>query len=174
MAATVAARSNRVDPEVQLDFGENSPIPEQAALKDIAMRWQKAPVLLVPLSAFRGFSQEFRATWQGSLLAPETGEYEFLVKTENATRLSVNDKTRPLIDALVKSGSDTEYRGSVYLLGGRVYPVRLELSRAKEKTVIDCPGMETSQARLRGDTPAQPLADLGARNVRLADSFSAR
>ena len=45
------------------------------------------PVLLVPLSSFRQFSQEFRVNWQGSLLAPETGEYEFLVKTENATRL---------------------------------------------------------------------------------------
>ena len=45
---------NRVDPEVRLEFGENSPIAEQAALKDIAMRWQKAPVLLVPLSAFQG------------------------------------------------------------------------------------------------------------------------
>ena len=91
-------------------------------------------MLLVPLSAFNGFSQDFRANWQGSLLAPETGEYEFLVRTENATRLSVNDKIRPLIDALVKSGNDTEYRGSAYLLGGRVYPLRLELSRSKEKT----------------------------------------
>ena len=125
---------NRVEPEVRFDFGRGSPIPEQDALKDIARRWQRAPVLLVPLSLFSGFSQDFRVTWQGSLLAPETGEYEFLVKTENATRLWVNDKVRPLIDALVKSGNDTEYRGSVYLLGGRVYPIRLELSRTKEKT----------------------------------------
>ena len=35
---------------------------------------------------------------------------------------------------MVKSGNDTEYRGSAYLLGGRVYPLRLELSRSKEKT----------------------------------------
>ena len=68
------------------------------------------------------------------MLAPETGEYEFLIKTENATRLWVNDKVRPLIDAGVKSGNDTEYRASIYLLGGRVYPLRLELSRSKEKT----------------------------------------
>ena len=66
--------------------------------------------------------------------APETGEYEFLVKTENATKLSVNDLRKPLIDALVKSGSDTEYRGSIYLLGGRPYPIRLEFSRSKEVT----------------------------------------
>jgi Protein of unknown function (DUF1592)/Protein of unknown function (DUF1588)/PA14 domain/Protein of unknown function (DUF1595)/Cytochrome C oxidase, cbb3-type, subunit III len=125
---------NRVDPEIHLSFGTGSPIPEQDALKEIAHSWQKAPVLLVPLSVFNGFSQDFRANWQGSLLAPETGEYEFCVKTENATRLWVNDKNRPLIDALVKSGNDTEYRGSAYLLGGRAYPLRLELSRAKEKT----------------------------------------
>ena len=68
------------------------------------------------------------------MLAPETGEYEFRVKTENATKLSVNDLRRPLIDALVKSGSDTEYRGSIYLLGGRAYPIRLEFSRTKEMT----------------------------------------
>ena len=91
-------------------------------------------MLLVPLSAFNGFSQDFRANWQGSLLVPETGEYEFLVKTENATRLWINDKNRPLVDALVKSGNDTEYRGSANLLGGRAYPLRLELSRSKEKT----------------------------------------
>jgi Protein of unknown function (DUF1592)/Protein of unknown function (DUF1588)/PA14 domain/Protein of unknown function (DUF1595)/Cytochrome C oxidase, cbb3-type, subunit III len=125
---------NRVDPEIHLDFGIGSPIPAQDALKEVAKTWQRAPVLLVPLSVFNGFSQDFRANWQGSLLAPETGEYEFLVKTENATRLWVNDKVRPLIDALVKSGNDTEYRGSRYLLGGRIYPVRLELSRSKEKT----------------------------------------
>jgi mono/diheme cytochrome c family protein len=125
---------NRVDPEIHLNFGEGSPIPAQAALKDLAKSWQRAPVLLVPLSAFNAFSQEFRVNWQGSLLAPETGEYEFRVTTENATSLRVNDTVRPLIDALVKSGNDTEYRGSQYLLGGRVYPVRLELSRSKEKT----------------------------------------
>ena len=125
---------NRVDPEVRLDFGTGSPIPEQNALAEISKSWQGFPVLPVPLSTFRGYSQEFRVNWQGSLFVPETGEYEFLVRTENATRLWVNDKVRPLIDAAVKSGSDTEYRGSVYLLGGRVYPLKLELSRSKEKT----------------------------------------
>jgi hypothetical protein len=125
---------NRVDPEIKFQFGTSSPIPEQDAIKEVAKRWQPAPLLFVPLRAFRPFSQEFRIIWQGSLLAPETGEYEFLVKTENAAKLSVNDPRRPLIDALVKSGSDTRYRGSVFLLGGRPYPIRLEFSRSKEMT----------------------------------------
>ena len=125
---------SRVNSEVRFEFGTNSPIPEQNALKDVSGRWVRLPVLLVPLNVFRQFSQEFRVTWQGSVLAAETGEYEFIVKTENATRLWVNDLVRPLIDASVKSGNDTEYRQSIHLLGGRVYPIRLELSRGKEKT----------------------------------------
>lgn len=147
---------SRIDPQVDLNFGTGSPIPEQDALKDIARSWQQAPVLPVPLSAFSGFSLDFRANWQGSLLAPETGEYEFLVKTENATRLWVNDKTRPLIDALVKSGSDTEYWGSAYLLGGRAYPLRLELSRTKEKT---------SSITLEWKLPRRPFEVIPRRNL---------
>ncbi len=125
---------NRIDQEINFQFGTSSPIPEQDELKDVAKKWQRVPMLLVPLRLFRPFSQEFRATWQGSLLAPETGEYEIRVKTENATKLSINDLRRPLIDALVKSGSDAVYQGSIYLLGGRAYPIRLEFSRTKERT----------------------------------------
>ena len=125
---------NRVDPEIQFNFGTDSPIPDQNALKELSRSWQRAPLLWVPLSSFRPFSQEYRVNWQGSVLAPDTGEYEFIVKTENATRLWVNDNARPLIDAGVKSGNDTEYRESITLLGGRAYPLKLELSRGKEKT----------------------------------------
>ncbi len=128
------ASVNRVDPEVQFNFGTDSPIPAQNAMKELSKSWQRIPLLWVPLSSFRPFSQEYRVTWQGSMLAPDTGEYEFIVKTENATRLWVNDNARPLIDAGVKSGNDTEYRESIMLLGGRVYPLKLELSRGKEKT----------------------------------------
>jgi hypothetical protein len=54
------------------------------------------------------------------------------VKTDQAARLWVNDQKRPLIDAAVKSGSDTEYRGSILLLAGRSYPLRLEFTKGKE------------------------------------------
>ena len=74
--------------------------------------------------------------WQGSVLAPETGEYEFVVRSENAMRLWVNDNNKPLIDISVKSGSDTEYRETIYLLGGRVYPLRLELSQGQGEDVV--------------------------------------
>ncbi len=70
--------------------------------------------------------------WQGSLLTPETGIYDFTVRTEHALRLWVNDAEAPLIDAWVKSGNDTEYDASLYLVGGRVYPLRLEFTKAKQ------------------------------------------
>src|SRR5262245_2377682 len=75
---------------------------------------------------------QFCIRWEGSVLAPDTGEYQFVVRTEHATRLWVNDLERPLIDAWVKSGNDTEYRGSLFLAGGRAYPLRLEFSKAKQ------------------------------------------
>jgi mono/diheme cytochrome c family protein len=99
---------DRLDAEVNFDFGEASPEPDKLDAS--------------------GFSIQ----WEGSVLARDTGEYEFVVNTEHATRLYLNDLRQPLIDAWVKSGDDTEYRGSIFLLGGRRYPLRLEFSKAKQ------------------------------------------
>ncbi len=99
---------DRIDPKVRFDFGEESPDPEKME------------------------PEQFSIRWEGSVLAPETGDYELIVRTEHATRFWFNDMNRPLIDAYVKSGNDNEYRASVFLLGGRVYPIRLEFSKAKQ------------------------------------------
>lgn len=75
---------------------------------------------------------EFMIRWRGSVLAPDTGEYDIVIRTEHAARLWLNDQNRPFIDAWVKSGNDTEYKASVYLIGGRIYPLRLEFAKAKQ------------------------------------------
>lgn len=98
----------RVDPEVKFDFGEGSPDAEKLEPDGFSIRWE------------------------GSVLAPDSGDYEFVVRTEHAARLWVNGERQPLIDAWVKSGDDTEYRSSIRLLGGRVYPLKLEFSKAKQ------------------------------------------
>jgi hypothetical protein len=98
----------RNDPQIQFDFGVVGPDP---------MKFE---------------ADQFSIRWTGSLLAPETGEYELIVRTEHAARLWLNDNKRPLIDAWVKSGKDTEHRASIFLLSGRVYPLRLEFSKAKQ------------------------------------------
>jgi mono/diheme cytochrome c family protein len=97
----------RVDPQVDFDFAQSSPDPKQ----------------LDPT--------EFSIRWQGSILAPDTGEYEFVVRTPHSVRLFVNDIERPLIDDWVKSGNDTEHRGTIRLLGGRPYPIKLEYAKAE-------------------------------------------
>ncbi len=98
----------RVDPTINFDFGVKSPDEEKIE------------------------AHEFAIQWEGSVFAPETGEYEFVVRTEHAMRLWVNDPETALIDAYVKSGDDTEYRAPLYLVGGRVYPLRMEFSKAKQ------------------------------------------
>jgi hypothetical protein len=95
----------RLDPTVRIDFGASSP----------------------DLDKLKG--EQISATWQGSVVAIDTGMYDFSVRTEHSTRLWVNDLKKPLIDKAVKSGSDTEFHGSIYLLAGRAYPLRLEFSR---------------------------------------------
>lgn len=75
---------------------------------------------------------EFTIRWTGSVLVPETGEYELVLRTEHAARLWVNDLKDPLIDRWVKSGKDTEYRETIFLVAGRVYPLRLEYSKGKQ------------------------------------------
>jgi len=82
-----------------------------------------------------GLTNEFSANWRGSIIAEETGDYEFILKTPNGARLWVNDDDTPLIDAGVASGKEDERKTSLRLLGGRAYPIRLEwFKAAKDKT----------------------------------------
>lgn len=101
----------RLDPRVDFNFGEGTPDTEK-----------------IPKA------EEFSIRWEGSVLIDQTGWYEFITKTENGVKLFVNDTQTPLIDAWVKSGYDTEYRGRIFLLGGRLYRIRLQWFTFKEKT----------------------------------------
>lgn len=102
---------DRRDPTVSFDFADKGPDPEKIKGPESSIRWQ------------------------GSVWAPDTGDYEFVVRAENGFRLWINDDRNPLIDAGVRSGSDTEYRQTIRLLGGRAYRLRLELRKAKEDKV---------------------------------------
>lgn len=97
----------RVDPVVDFDWGVETPAEGIDA-------------------------KQFSTRHNGSLRPPATGEYQFIVRTEHATRLFVNDMKTPVVDAWVKSGADKEYSGSIFLVAGRIYPLRLEMSKAKQ------------------------------------------
>ncbi|HLX63706.1 MAG TPA: DUF1592 domain-containing protein [Planctomycetota bacterium] len=96
--------------------------------------------------------KQFSISWDGSVFAPETGNYEFIVKSEHAILLWVNDlnNKRPLIDAAVRSLDSQPLRASMLLLGGRSYSIRLEFSKGKEldKKGLDDPKKESKRASI--------------------------
>jgi hypothetical protein len=75
-------------------------------------------------------TNDYRISWTGSVIATESGDHEIILKTPNGARLWLNDDENPLIDAGVASGDDTEHRARLRLIGGRAYPVRLEMNKA--------------------------------------------
>jgi mono/diheme cytochrome c family protein len=99
-----------VDPLVRFDFGVEGPDPERFEPNRFAIRWT------------------------GSVVPFETGHHEFVIRTAHAAKLALNTAGHepPLIDASVKSGDETEHRGTIFLLGGRAYPLRLEFSKANQ------------------------------------------
>ncbi|MGV3532938.1 MAG: DUF1592 domain-containing protein [Chthoniobacteraceae bacterium] len=103
--------TERVDARVEFSFGSDSPEPGKMD------------------------PEEFRVRWNGSVIAEETGTYEFIVKSENGVRLWLNDNEKLLIDAWVSAGAEPrEEKKSVFLLGGRAYPIALEFFKYKDKS----------------------------------------
>lgn len=96
-------------------------------------------------------AEQFSIAWNGSVYAPETGNYDFRVTTPNGARLYVNSdllsgdanrrddsaqrRQTPNIDLWVSAGGQVrEEVASVPLLGGRSYPIRLDFFKFKDKT----------------------------------------
>lgn len=101
----------RLDPVVSAHFGADAPNPATM------------------------ISAEFQGRWFGSLIAPDTGLYDFVIKSENGVRLFLNTTKDPVIDAWVSTGPDVrEERKSVFLLGGRSYRVLIEMLKYKDKS----------------------------------------
>jgi cytochrome c553 len=100
----------RTDPRIDFDFGADGP----------------QPGLIEP--------ERFAIRWTGSILPAETGRHEFVVVTDHSVQLWIDaDEGQPAtIDAYVRSGDETEHRGSVFLLGGRAVPLRLEFSKGNQ------------------------------------------
>lgn len=106
----------RLDVSVRFDFGEGVP----------------------PVPEGKVFSPEqFTIRWEGSLIAEETGTYEFVLRTRNGAMFWVNNpgqEGRQLIDAWVAPHNDwREESASIFLLGGRAYPLKLHYFKYLEK-----------------------------------------
>ncbi|TDU73364.1 cbb3-type cytochrome c oxidase subunit III [Prosthecobacter fusiformis] len=99
----------RVDDRINFKFGADSPDKEKMA------------------------TDQFKIRWEGSIVAEETGTYEFIIKSENGVRLWINEDQKALIDGWVTSGPEVrEEKKSIYLVGGRAYRLILEHFKFKE------------------------------------------
>lgn len=100
---------------------------------------------------------ELNISWRGSIRTDETGDHDFIIQTPNGARVWINDEADPVIDAWVASGTDSEHKATVRLLGGRTYPIRIEYFKAaKDK--------QTSFA-LRWKPPHGVVDEIPARNL---------
>lgn len=99
----------RVDANIDFNFGTSTPDPEKLN------------------------GEGFAISWNGSLLVPETGHYEFSLKSENGISLWLNTHREPTIDGAIASGEEVrEEKKTVYLIGGRSYPIRIEYLSYKQ------------------------------------------
>jgi len=109
-----ATFKKQVDPVIDFDFGADA--PEKGT-----------------------YAAQFSINWLGSVLVPDTGEYEFRVTSLNGVRLYVNppeggNEKNALIDLWVSSGMSRSAHASIFLLGGRSYPIKIEFFKFKDKT----------------------------------------
>ncbi len=99
----------RVDPFIQFDFGHNSPgegIDPKA----------------------------FYIYWEGGVLANVTGRYEIIVRSTCSFVMDFGRIGRELINNHVQSGDKTEFRRTVTLTAGRVYPFKIDFIQRERKT----------------------------------------
>ena len=102
----------RTDATVDFQYGAGTPAPDNKEYK----------------------AEEFSMRWSGSVFAEETGEHRFIVTSENGVRLWVNDMNLKLIEGWVSSGERRELTGTLRLIGGRAYPLRLDFFKYKSRS----------------------------------------
>ncbi|MFC7337542.1 DUF1592 domain-containing protein [Haloferula chungangensis] len=100
------------------------------------------------------------ASLWGSLLAEESGTYEFVIRSANGFRFWINESESqpPSIDAWVVSGREIrEEKLSIELIGGRPYPIRLQW--------VVSPKDEHSSMQVLWKTPHGTLRPVPTRNL---------
>lgn len=99
----------RVDQTIDFDFGNEGP-GEEINPKDFAI------------------------FWRGGLFAETTGRYEIVVRSTCSFICNFGGFDREFINNRVQSGDKTEFRKSINLIGGRVYPIKIDFYQRKRKT----------------------------------------
>jgi len=134
----------KIDDEVDFDFANKTPTRQWMPDSDdkeenegsndkVKKKGDNKKKGQKPKDENKPSDDEFSIFWRGGIIAPATGAYEFVVDSPNGFRLYVNDQETPAIDRWVSTG-ETTHRVSIFLLGGRVYPIRLNFFKYKDKS----------------------------------------
>ncbi len=79
---------------------------------------------------------DFSIDWRGGLKVDSTGTYEIIVRSSGAFVCYLGAYERKFLDNFIQSGTKTEFRQSVVLSAGRVYPLRVNFfQRRRDKFV---------------------------------------
>jgi hypothetical protein len=131
----------RTDTTVDFQYGSGTPVPDNKEYK----------------------AEEFSMRWSGSVFAEETGDHEFIVTSENGVRLWVNNMDLKLIEGWVSSGELHELNGTIRLIGGRAYPLRLDFFKYKSRS---------ASVKLEWHPPHRARQVIPARNLSPASTRS--
>lgn len=131
-----------IDAQVDFEFTESSPVRQQIG------------------------AAEFSMQWRGAVLADESGDYEFVVRTPNTVRVWLNadvgaaNPVDAVIDANVSNPQHPDYRVTVRLIGGRSYPIAIDYWALAEK-----PGAPPPAFSLRWRPPHGSERPIPTRNL---------
>ncbi len=99
----------RTDPAIEFDFGHDAPV--------------------------EGVDPKgFYIYWEGGVLAERTGKYEIIVRSTCSFVMDFGKIGREFINNHVQSGDKTEFRKTVTLTAGRVYPFKIDFIQRERKT----------------------------------------
>ncbi len=101
----------RVDSTIDFDFGRESPGEGIEA-------------------------KSFYIYWEGGLKADQTGRYEIVVRSTCSFKMDFGKIDRQLIDNHVQSGDKTEFRETLTLTAGRIYPFKIDFIQRERKTEL--------------------------------------
>ncbi len=77
---------------------------------------------------------EFFIQWNGSVLAPRSGRYEIVVRSTCSFKMQFGRLGPLFFDNHVQSEGKEEFRQSLQLTGGRLYPIQIDVQQRKRKT----------------------------------------
>ncbi len=104
--------------------------------------------------------EDFFIQWRGGIKVNETGSYEIVLRSSCAFICKLGNFNREFINNRVQSGDKTEFRKSIVLTAGRVYPIHIELYQRKRKTGQRPASMSLSWVSPRGIEEVIPQRSL--------------